>query len=327
MTAFAIAMRSTLRNGYARLWGAANVVNTDRRHLVNLSCVALGLMLIGGPLIYMGLFHVIRSDHDLHLGLLQRAIETGNWPVHFLFPRLVYALSGFSHDYAQLGRAALVLLTACLVAKGCLTYAILVRNARQWPTVCDSTVPRWSRETLLFLVTTALMLAAPIVRPWRINRIYLGQISPNLWHNPTSLVCWPLAILLFFAANRFLSTRSLRTLAAIAGLALLSVLAKPNYFLAFAPVFGLLSLRRLGLSRLWMLSQAAMVPAVAVLYWQLTASFNGPGAMRPDRAIVWMPLAGWHFHSSSIRCHCCFRWRFHFRTSPFVGAPFRTANC
>jgi hypothetical protein len=150
------------------------------------------------------------------------------------------------------------------------------------------------------MMTMALMLAAPVVRPWRINHVYIGQISPNLWHNPTSLVCWPLAISLFFAANHFLSVRNVRTLAVIAVLALLSVLAKPNYFLAFAPVFGLVGLRRLGLSRLWILSQLAMLPTVTVLYWQLTASFNGPGAMRPDRAIAWAPLEAWHFHSNSI---------------------------
>src|SRR5262245_16842665 len=107
MRALAFSMRSAARNGYARLRGATQLANGDSRQLRNLGCMALRLTVIGAPLIYMGLFHVIRSDYDHHLDLIQRGIESGNWPVHFLFPSLVYALSGFSHDYADLGQAAL----------------------------------------------------------------------------------------------------------------------------------------------------------------------------------------------------------------------------
>ena len=144
------------------------------------------------------------------------------------------------------------------------------------------------------------MLAAPIARPWWLHRVYLGQISPNVWHNPTSLLCWPLVILLFFSAADFLQTARWRSLVAVAALAAVSVLAKPNYFLAFAPVFGLLGLRRFGISRLWLASQAAMLPTVGILCWQLLASFNGPDAMRPGLTIALHPLAAWQMYTDSV---------------------------
>ncbi len=78
------------------------------------------------------------------------------------------------------------------------------------------------------------------------------------------------------------------------------MLAKPNYFLAFAPVYTLLALRRFGFSRTWLLSQAALLPTVLLLVWQLTAAFDGPNAMRPGQHIAWMPLAAWRVYSNSI---------------------------
>jgi hypothetical protein len=193
-----------------------------------------------------------------------------------------------------------VVLTTCVVAKAWLTYVVLARRSPCLASGACESSPRLSRETLLVVITAALLVAAPIVRPWWTHRVYLGQISPNVWHNPTSVVCWPLVILLFFAADDFLRSARLRVLAAVGALAALGVLAKPNYFLAFAPVFGLLALRRFGFSRVWILSQVAMLPTVAILLWQLTASFDGPDAMRPGRHIAWMPLAAWHLYTSSI---------------------------
>jgi hypothetical protein len=272
----------------------------DRRYWTNLGYLLTGVLCIAVPLFYMGLFGIVKSDHNLHVQLIEKGIETGNWPVHFLFPVVTYALSGFSHDYNALSWAALIFLTVCVLAKGYLTYAILARKSLQPTNRKNEIAWGWSRETLVLLVSGALMLAAPIARPWRINRVYIGQVSPNVWHNPTILVCWPLVILLFFAAYEFLRSGKLRSLAVVGALSVLSVLAKPNYFLAFAPVFALLSLWSFGLSRRWVVSQLATLPTVAILYWQMTAAFGGAEAMRAGRTIAWMPLAAWRVYSDSI---------------------------
>jgi hypothetical protein len=293
-------MLGTLRQGYIWLLGGPYVARDERRHLINLSIVAVSLALITAPLFGLGLFDVIRGDHDLHLHLIEKGIESGNWPVHFLFPAMVYVLAGFSHDYTHLAQAALFILTACVVAKGCITYAILARSCPRLPSTINAIDLRWSRETLLLMVTIALLIATPILRPWQTSRIYIGQVSPNVWHNPTILVCWPLAILLFFAAYDFLRKPKRGMLAAIAILAMLSVLAKPNYFLAFAPVFGLMCLWRYGLTRVGFISQLAMLPTVAVLFWQLTASFSGSGAMRAEKTIAFVPFDAWQLYSRSI---------------------------
>lgn len=300
MKALATTMISRLRIGYFWLTGAPALGHHDRRHWVNLGYLLAGSVIVAAPLFYLGLFRVIESDHDEHVRFIQRGIDSGVWPVHFLYPLAVCALSGFSRQIVPLSYAALIVLTTCVVAKGWLTYVLLAGSCPSRPNAARDGVGRWSHETLLLLMTAALLLAAPIVRPWWAQRVYLGQISPNVWHNPTSIVCWPLVILLFFAADRFLRSGRPTTLVAVGLLAAASVLAKPNYFLAFAPVFGLLALWRFGLSRVWLLSQLALVPTVLLLYWQLRASFEGPDAMRPGLHIAWMPLAAWRIYSDSI---------------------------
>jgi hypothetical protein len=279
---------------------AQTVLSRHRKHWGNLNWLLVGSACVGGLLFYRALFGMIVADHDVHVRFVQRGVEEGVWPAHFLFQAIVYALSGFSHEFVSLAWASLVLLTTCVVAKAWLSYALLVRRCPRLPTPPFEYRARLSHSTVLALVTAALLLSAPIVRPWWTHRIYLGQISPNIWHNPTSVLCFPLVILLFFAADYFLRSGRTRELVAVGSLAFVSVLAKPNYFLAFAPVYALLAWRRFGVSRLWLLSQAAMIPTVLLLCWQLTASFGGPNAMRPGLHIAWMPLAAWQVHSNSI---------------------------
>lgn len=296
----ALTVTKPSRIGHAWLAAARLGASRYRAHLINLGWLLAGSLLVSVPLFYRGLFGMIVADHDVHVRIIQHAVEEGVWPAHFLFQALVYGLSGFSRDFIPLAWAALALLTACVVAKAWLSYVLLVRHCPPLPTATLADNHGLSHATLLALVTAALMLSAPIVRPWSTNRVYLGQISPNIWHNPTSILCWPLVILLFFAAAAFLRSGRFRELVAVGSLAALSVLAKPNYFLAFAPVYGLLALRRFGVSWVWLLSQVALVPTVMLLYWQLTASFDGPSAMRPGMHIAWMPLSAWRIHSHSI---------------------------
>jgi hypothetical protein len=271
-----------------------------RAHWVNFGWLLAGSLLVSIPLFYRALSGQIVADHEVHVRLIQRGVETGIWPAHFLFHAIVYGLSGFRHDFVSLACAALVVLTMCVIAKSWLTYVLLVRHGRRLPNPAFEDAYGLSHTTLLVLVTATLMLSAPIVRPWWTHRIYLGQISPNIWHNPTSVVCWPLVILLFFAAVAFVRRGRPRELVAVGLLSAASVLIKPNYFLAFAPVYTLLTLRRFGLSRIWLLSQAALIPTVMLLCWQVATSFLGPNAMRPDLHIAWMPLAVWHIYSNSI---------------------------
>jgi hypothetical protein len=92
----------------------------------------------------------------------------------------------------------------------------------------------------------ALAAAMPL-RNWWHGDAYLGNVSPNVWHNPTGVFAITFAVGLFIAATRLMNRVSVRA-AAWTGLAMcLSLLAKPNYVMAFAPCYApflLAALRR-----------------------------------------------------------------------------------
>ena len=174
-----------------------------------------------------------------HIEFIQRTMETRVWPPHLLYHVTVYAISGFSRNYDSLAGAGLVLLSACLIAKAWLSYAAFCwyRPSNSTPEAAHGA--HLSCQMLASIIVIGLLVCAPLVRPWQANHIYLGQISGSVWHNPTCILCWPIVIALFFAAVEFLRMPNWQMLVAVGLLSALSVLAKPNYFLAFAPVFSL----------------------------------------------------------------------------------------
>ena len=93
--------------------------------MIHLSCLLVVSMLISVPLFYRALFGHIFADMQTHVQFAQKGIQTGVWPAHFLFQVVIYGLSGFSSDITVLSRAALVLLSACVIAKTWLSYGLL----------------------------------------------------------------------------------------------------------------------------------------------------------------------------------------------------------
>lgn len=50
-------------------------------------------------------------------------------------------------------------------------------------------------QALIPVASLTLCLMGPIYMPWYSERIYRGQDSPNVWHNPTQLMLRPFALL------------------------------------------------------------------------------------------------------------------------------------
>jgi hypothetical protein len=259
--------------------------------------LVLLVVLISAPLVYDALFSDTPSDHRAHIEFIQQAAATGVWPPHFLYHALVYGLSGFSASYVRLAWTGLVVLTACVAAKATLAYDILARRCPEHHAAVVASRLGLSVPSLYAWMALGLVITAPIMRPKA--HIYLGQISSNIWHNPTTMLVWPLALALFFSAWRWLESGRMRELPLIVALSTLSVLAKPNYFLAFAPVFCWSALRRHRFSARGLLGLAALLPAVSVLFWQLTA-FGADEGVRSQYRIAFQPLVEWRAHSRSI---------------------------
>jgi hypothetical protein len=152
---------------------------------------------------------------------------------------------------------------------------------------------------LLVVVSLGSMLLMPILDPRQIGSIYIGQIAPNIWHNPTSLYVWPLVIALFFAAGRYLEKPRGALLGVIGGLFVLNVLAKPNFVLAFGPALSIACLLRYGPSRTLLWSQLALLPTLFILVAQAYWAYSHTVPTEAT-SVVFAPLAAWRMHSTSV---------------------------
>jgi hypothetical protein len=131
------------------------------------------------------------------------------------------------------------------------------------------------------LICVLLAVAYPLPTWWSGQDVYSWTVSPNFWHNPTATVAMPFALLLFFAATKPTRPVPWKDAAAVSVLAVLSLLAKPSYFLAFVPALGVY------LAAAWRHAgkvALALVPAAAVLGWQCQQAAGG---------VVWAPFYLW----------------------------------
>ncbi len=234
-----------------------------------------------------------RSDHTPHLGLVRDLIERSRWQPHFLYHLAVGAASGWQSSPGHLATAGTVVLAIATVARALLTYCLIDPEGR--------------RPVRTFLCCWALLLAMPLWNWWKFPILYLGQVTPNVWHNPTFVFAMPFTLALFMQAAQYLREPTRRNLVMVGLLMPLSALAKPNYVLAFGPCWaGLLGVRCLTSFRIgWVAARRSMIdtviafgPVVVVLIIQYVTTFNSAGS-GPDH-IVLAPLKVWSLYSPNI---------------------------
>ena len=157
-----------------------------------------------------------------------------------------------------------------------------VSTARDRPTACP-----------------LLTLAMPLPNWWR-GYLMVAQPSANIWHNPTAPFAMPFCLALFLGGMRLLAQLDYRTAALTGVLMVLSLLAKPNYVLAFAPVFGPTLLAMLW--RAWQEGRpASILVGIALLtFGPAIAVASVQAVVLHERSIIFVKfLEVWQRHSHS----------------------------
>jgi hypothetical protein len=229
-----------------------------------------------------------QSDFMQHAAWARALCQGGGVQPHFLFELVVCGVAaplGGGHAFEL---AAVAVAALAVAAKVALTYR-RVREAGEAGTAA--------------LAALALLFAMPLFNWWKFPSVYLGQVSPNVWHNPTAIAVLPLAMLLFYAAARLTVPDRPRRIAGAGALALLNCLTKPNYLLALLPCWlALLAARaarapRLGRAAWRQLALFALLlaaPVAALLAWQAGRLAAGDGGVEIA------PLAVWRLYSPNI---------------------------
>lgn len=150
--------------------------------------------------------------------------------------------------------------------------------------------------------TLALLFVGPIYIYCICPTYYLGQFTPNPWHNPTTLIVKPIAVLTFYSFIRLYEEKKGQVVEFIKFCLLLafSLFIKPSFFQTFIPgliVFCIIDcIKTRGRSFKFNLDVAiAVIPSGLIMLIQSAVSLNNI-----KNSVVWMPFYVWRLYSNNL---------------------------
>lgn len=230
---------------------------------------AIAVLVSGSVLFFLPIFTREMqpfTDYGAHIEFAATVLRGGEIELsHFAFQYGVALLYWLG---LSLTAAATVLSLIAVSATALGLFLIFRRNAEPWPAA---------------LLGFALLVIGPlslVTLPEK--ELYLGYMTPNVYHNPTLVLLKPIALGLLVLGSRAFEKRgsleSWWTVGAAAALSVLSCFTKPSFQICFVPGMGLLAalalVRRQGVDlRLCVLGVA--LPSLLALGWQYLVSFEG----------------------------------------------------
>ena len=165
---------------------------------------------------------------------------------------------------------------------------------------------KFLKRTQAAIMSFILLVVGPLTAPWFNENYYLGQWSPNTWHNPTNIMAKPFAIICFFMVvsivHRYLTKEknTMITYILLAVILCLSALSKPSFLQGFIPGLGLYLVLFLLITKgksffLSVKLILAFVPSVVILFWQYIAELTETGS---GARIAWLELL--HYFTPNV---------------------------
>lgn len=210
---------------------------------------------------------------------------------------LVFLISGFSTDYDHIAYVMIAMLASLIVLKYTISYWILSDKSED--------------KKLAAFFSLFLIFVMPIIHYStssdglsKVSHIYLGNVSPNQWHNSTLIFAMPANIIWFYYSVKNIHSEKLSSFFMMGALCLLSIICKPNYALAFLPVLCTailvfdFCLKRYfrGLAKVFIIA----TPSVFVLGWQWYLTFSNHHLSNHPITTKIAPLLVWSHYSSNI---------------------------
>ncbi len=158
--------------------------------------------------------------------------------------------------------------------------------------------------TLMTVVTLVCMMVGPLYLRFYNPHYYLGQGSPNIWHNPTTLAVRPFMLLIVVWTVDYwnfdeketvsLAGRQIKKVNAyellLAVTLLVSTLMKPSFLMVYCPVCAVVILYRLVKSRGRLFGKLVLrnlyfLPSLFVFLWQYIRIFIFGGALNSSPGV------------------------------------------
>jgi hypothetical protein len=261
------------------------------------------LVAVAYPVVVLTLMIFKERDSDFlaHIRMARDATHGTSGSYSVLFP-ILNLITELSTRQSVVRSMLVLILSAGLILRWHVSVRVLRRSGAQ--------------ELNARIMCFGLLVFMPLLDPRNLESIsflfkaktysdiYLGQITPNVWHNSTTIFMAPFAMLAAYwlpDAVRYSDTRK----SALASVALLSsALAKPNYALAAVPAAGLLGLWYLVKDHRNLKKQLTMLifvigPTVLIVAYQIAVTtFDSTSVHAGSIAID--PLKQWRYFSDNI---------------------------
>ena len=220
---------------------STNLMKNKTNIILDLCVLVAGFILFGSIFVLK-----INSDLQSHIEHLQFVIQGEVSPLvnsNFLFYLTVYTLAFFQNNKDLLSLASSITLALALAAKFHLTHQFL--DQQQSPN------EKKISNLWLILGSLAMLLVFSLPTPNFLitTRYYIGQIPPNIWHNSTTILLMPFAIMLFLQSFNQFSNPTTRGIVILTILIALNLAAKPSFFFVFCLVYPLMLLIQFKLSK------------------------------------------------------------------------------
>jgi hypothetical protein len=194
----------------------------------------------------------VETDVQLHMRFLHEIIngERAMAP-NFMYYSLVYVLSLFQDNLLAFYCASTVVLAVATAAKFAITRHHIEKIAGK-------------DERLSVILAVCLLFAFSL--PWPGFNRYVGQIPSNVWHNPTTTLLMPFALLLFFASYNQIVNAEASRIKIILALVILNVVAKPSFFFVFSVAYPFFLLLKFRLTKTFWVNLLPIVAGFIALY-------------------------------------------------------------
>jgi hypothetical protein len=195
----------------------------------------------------------LTSDFPTDVAFTAHGLRTGVFPGDFLFQILNATFAGFKTDTSTLYVSLYVVLAAATGVKVWLSARFVVSEGAAVSESVTHGLGLGVATAVAGLCTFAFCL--PVTRGATLaagfctrefclpaTSYYLGEVPPNVWHNPSTILLMPFAVALFWASLRFLQSGNNKYLWLSLLLGGLNIAAKPSFVLCFLPVFPIAAL-------------------------------------------------------------------------------------
>ncbi|MFC7356873.1 hypothetical protein ACFQO1_04170 [Jejudonia soesokkakensis] len=245
-------------------------------------------------LIFSYLISFVATDIQAHVEFVKKINDdTVAYPPNFLFYYLINLFSGFSSKSNFLYPVSVGLLSLSCTAKYYISKKIIIQLTRL--------AFEQSKSLVFILISIGLFFCFAIPDPaslFFLKKMYLGKIVPTVWHNSTTILVFPFAILLFwkqlevFKTNTVLKTKTVLFLNL---LVVINILIKPSFIFCYLPVtfvFILLNFKKKRLRWLFIRCLPLMTAALLILLQYYLIYALNIGSFKQEKSGV---MLSWPF--------------------------------